>query len=72
MQHESDAIGRNYLPEETLIRRGIKALMADLGPVETARFLSLSRERQDYAIWRREWQETLDPDSFLDEIFGNN
>ena len=63
----------NYLPEETMIQRGLEALMTALGPVETARFLSLPRQRhQNYVNWHREWQKTLDPETFFDEVFGTD
>lgn len=59
-----------YLPEDTMVRRAIEALMTALGPVETARFLSLAREQQiDSVEWHRQWQANLDPDRFLDEVF---
>lgn len=62
-----------YLPEETVIQRAIEALMQSLGPVETARFLQLIRSQTfDYRTWRRQWQESLDKDDFLDEVFGND
>ena len=60
-----------YLPEETMTQRGIEALMRALGPIETARFLALPRYRYaDYVEWHRQWQETLDPAQFLDQVFG--
>ncbi len=60
-----------YLPEETVVRRGVKALMAALGPVETARFLDLARSHYgDYVQWHRQWQAQLDPQQFLDQVFG--
>lgn len=60
-----------YLPEETMIRRAVEALMAALGPVETARFLSLPREQfKDYVKWHRQWQANLDAGLFFDEVFG--
>ena len=34
-----------YLSEEMMIKRELEALMALLGPVETARFLGLPRQR---------------------------
>lgn len=62
---------QTYLPEETIMRRGVEALMAALGPVETARFLSLPRSRyKNYVEWHRDWQDGLSPDQFLDELFG--
>ena len=62
---------QTYLPEETLVRRGLEALMTALGPVETARFLSLPRSRYaDYVEWHRQWQAELDPQQFFDDVFG--
>jgi len=62
---------QTYLPEETMIKRGLAALMEALGPVETARFLNLPRGRYgDYVEWHRQWQASLDPQRFFDEVFG--
>jgi len=62
---------QTYLPEDTIVRRGLEALMAALGPVETARFLNLPRSRYaDYVQWHRQWQAHLDPQQFFDEVFG--
>jgi hypothetical protein len=62
---------QTYLPEETIVRRGLEALMAALGPVETARFLNLPRSRYpNYVEWHRQWQADLDPQVFFDEVFG--
>lgn len=62
---------QSYLPEESVIQRAIRALMNELGPVETARFLSMPRYRYpDYVQWHRQWQETLDEKQFLDQVFG--
>lgn len=62
---------QTYLPEETMIRRAMEALMGALGPVETARFLNLPRQHTfDYVQWHRQWQATLDPEKFFDEVFG--
>ena len=59
-----------YLSEETMVRKGIEALMQALGPVETTRFLNLTREKQMDAIAQhRLWQAELDPDTFLDRVF---
>ena len=47
---------QTYLPEETVVHRGIEALVKALGPVEAARFLSLPRQRLlDYVQWHRQW-----------------
>jgi hypothetical protein len=62
---------QTYLPEDAMIKRGLAALMEALGPVETARFLSLPRGRfGDYVEWHRKWQAGLDPQRFFDEVFG--
>jgi len=62
---------QTYLPEEAVIQRGIEALMRALGPIETARFLTLPRHRYtDYVEWHHQWQETLDPTQFFDQVFG--
>lgn len=60
-----------YLPEDELAERAISILIEALGPIETMRFLSLPRERQLDSVERhRQWQASLDPDEFLDRIFG--
>lgn len=60
-----------YLPEDTIIQRGVEALMTVLGPIDTTRFLNLpSRQILDYVEWHRQWQERLDPEIFFDEVFG--
>jgi hypothetical protein len=60
-----------YLEEKELVRRAIIALLRSLGPVEATRFLSMPRARPLDAVKRhREWQETLDPASFFDQVFG--
>ena len=60
----------SYLPEDKMVRRAIEALMSELGPVETIRFLTLPRERRMDAVRRhREWQSHLEPEAFFDEVF---
>ena len=60
-----------YLQEDELIRRAVAALLQALGPVETARFLNLPRERRRDVVERhREWQESLDKERFFDEVFS--
>jgi hypothetical protein len=59
-----------YLCEDEMIRRAIKALLRDLGPVESIRFLTLpQRHRMDSVVRHRLWQETLDQDRFFDQVF---
>ncbi len=62
---------RTYLPEDKIIHRALKALMRTLGPVETARFLTLPRRRRVESVRRhRQWQTHLDQARFFDEVFG--
>jgi hypothetical protein len=60
-----------YLKEDEMIRRAIEALLKDLGPVETTRFLTLPQRRKMDSVTRhRLWQESLERDRFFDQIFG--
>jgi hypothetical protein len=60
-----------YLREDEMIHRAIQALLRDLGPVETTRFLTLpQRRRMDSIARHRLWQEGLDRDTFFDQVFG--
>ena len=60
-----------FLPEETVVKRGVEALVKALGPVEAARFLSLPRQQLlDYVQWHRQWQAGLDQKEFFDEVFA--
>ena len=60
-----------YLPEDKMIRRGLEALMATLGPVETVRFLTLPRQHRLESVRRhRQWQAGLDQEQFFDQVFG--
>lgn len=59
-----------FLPEETIIRRALEALIDTLGPIETARFLALPRQQIPDAVeWHRQWQSTLDSEAFFDDVF---
>jgi hypothetical protein len=60
-----------YLQEEEMIRRAIDALLKELGPVETARFLTLpQRHGLDSVVRHRLWQEGLHRERFFDQVFG--
>ena len=60
-----------YLNEEELIRKAIGALIQELGPVETARFVNLPRQKRLESVKRhRQWQKNIDKDMFMKEIFG--
>jgi len=60
-----------YLQEEEMIRQAVEALLKSLGPIETARFLTLpQKQRLDSVSRHRLWQDGLDQDPFFDQIFG--
>ena len=47
-----------YMDENTLIKKSIEVLMEKLGPVETIRFVNLSRKKRMESVRRhREWQK---------------
>ena len=59
-----------YMNEEEVLEKGMKILMKELGPVETARFLNIPREKRVESVKRhREWQKNINKDDFLKEIF---
>jgi hypothetical protein len=60
-----------YMDEEVVIKKGIDALVKELGPVEAMRFISLPKKRRMESVKRhREWQKHLTPQSFFDEVFA--
>ena len=66
-----------HLPEDQLVEKGVSALLSALGWVDAMRFLYLNRDLNretltggDYTEERRAWQEQLDEDVYLDELFG--
>ncbi|MFH1706914.1 MAG: hypothetical protein ABIF71_03230 [Planctomycetota bacterium] len=61
----------HLLTEDQLIKGGIQALMANLGPVETSRFLALPVARKVESITRhRQWQRTLNKATFFKKVFS--
>jgi hypothetical protein len=61
-----------YLQEDEMIRRAIHALMDQLGPIETARFLALPRQRRLDSVKRhRQWQASLDKERFFTQVFDH-
>lgn len=60
-----------FLSDEQLVEQAINVLMDTLGPVETARFLSLPAKKSVDSVKRHQrWQATLDKERFFDEVFG--
>ena len=61
-----------YMNEEELVQKAIRLLMQELGPVETSRFINLPRKKRVESVKRhREWQKTLDKDTFFNSVFGS-
>ena len=60
-----------YMDEEIMVKKAIKALIRELGPVEAIRFINMPKKRRIESVRRhREWQRHLDKETFMDEVFG--
>jgi len=60
-----------YMDEEIMVKKGIKALIRELGPMEAIRFINMPRKKRVESVRRhREWQKHLDKERFLDQVFG--
>ena len=58
------------MAEDLLVRKAIHALLEDLGPVETQRFLTLPGVKREESVTRhRKWQRQLKKHQFFDEVF---
>lgn len=61
-----------YLDEEIVIKRGLEALVKELGPIEAMRFINIPKEKRLESVKRhRKWQRLLNKDKFFEEIFKN-
>jgi hypothetical protein len=50
-----------YMDEELMVKKAIKALIEELGPVEANRFINMPRKKRLESVKRhREWQKYLD------------
>jgi len=59
------------MDENKLIEKAVGILMCDLGPVETARFLSLFPTKRTESVKRhRTWQSKLDKKIFFRQVFA--
>ena len=59
-----------YMAEEIVIKRGVEALIKELGPVEAVRFINLpKRKRMESVMRHRQWQKQLARDPFFNEVF---
>ena len=60
-----------YMDEELMVKKAIKALIGELGPVEASRCINMPRKKRTNSVKRhREWQKHLDKDKFLKEVFS--
>lgn len=61
---------KEYMDEEIVIKKGIAALIKELGTVEAFRFINISRRKRMESVKRhREWQKLLSKEKFFDEVF---
>lgn len=59
-----------YMDEDVIIKKGMEALLKELGPVEAFRFINMPREKRSESVRRhKQWQKLLDKDKFFSEIF---
>jgi len=60
-----------YMDEEFVIKKGVEALIKELGPVEAIRFINLPKRKRLESVRRhRQWQRQLDKERFFNEVFG--
>ncbi|OGQ58125.1 MAG: hypothetical protein A3J24_06220 [Deltaproteobacteria bacterium RIFCSPLOWO2_02_FULL_53_8] len=60
-----------YLDEEVVIKRGMAALLKELGPVEAMRFVNMPKGKRVESVKRhRQWQKLLDKNIFFDKVFA--
>ena len=55
------------------LKKGIERLFRELGNVDAIRFLAIPRVKRIESVKQhQDWQQTLNKDTFFDEIFGDN
>jgi len=60
-----------YMNEGIMIKKAIKVLIGELGPIEASRFINMPRKKRVDSVKRhREWQKSLDKDTFLEHVFS--
>ena len=60
-----------YMAEELMVKKAIKALIGEIGPIEANRFLNMPRKKRIESVRRhREWQKRLDKEKFFGQVFG--
>ncbi|MBU2494608.1 MAG: hypothetical protein KJ571_18450, partial [Bacteroidetes bacterium] len=56
--------------ENKLLKKAMRILFKELGPVETSRFLSITNQKRKESVKRhRDWQKGIDKELFYKEIF---
>ena len=59
-----------YLDDEIVIKKGIDVLIKELGPIEAIRFINIPKRKRMESVRRhKEWQKSLDKESFFTEVF---
>jgi len=59
-----------YMEEEVIIKKGIEALIKELGAVEATRFITMPKRKRMESVRRhRGWQKQLDQEKFFNEVF---
>jgi hypothetical protein len=59
-----------YMDEEILVKKAVRALIGELGPIEANRFISMPRKKRIESVKRhRGWQKQLDKNEFFNKIF---
>lgn len=60
-----------YMDEDVVIKRAVNALIKELGPVETLRFINMPKRKRVESVKRhRDWQKMLNKTQFLNEVFA--
>ncbi|MBU2444709.1 MAG: hypothetical protein KJ666_03940 [Bacteroidetes bacterium] len=59
--------------ENKLLKKAMRILFKELGPVETSRFLSITNQKRKESVKRhRDWQKGLNKELLFKEIFEEN
>lgn len=59
-----------YMDEDAVIKKGMEALIKELGPVEAIRFINIPRKKRMESVKRhKEWQKHLNKEKFFEGVF---
>jgi hypothetical protein len=60
-----------HMDEEVVIKKGMEALLRELGPVEALRFINIPRKKRIESVRRhRQWQKLINKEEFFNEVFA--